>query len=499
VRGPSGLDVFFDRLRRLGVARASHGKIAGGVCAGLARRWGLDPAVVRAAVVILMLVGGLGLLAYLVALALLPDESGKIFTEEALRRGDGSSIFLLVVIAIMLAGELSDRWWVWAAVPLALLAWWVVRGAGSGRSVRQLGSEAKSRVAGAGETMRTWTTPTGAAVPADHCTPTRGAMPPPPAAAVPTALSLPAGTPSPWAGLPQDRPVDAPIPASTSAQSAPVQSAPTLAAPVQTAPHGMGPGRTWSPASAPPPHMVVRERRRAGGFPVLVTTLGLAAATYGVLGSLTGLDERVAHPRVFAVVGGLAVASLVLVVVALRGLRAPFTAFLVTSALVVSAAVCLTPAQISVLAGAGEREWQVSATGATGAAEDYALGFGSATLDLTKVPAQAKAYPVKVSLGFGELVVIVPDGVSARVDLSLGVGEVSSERPGSTNASTSIASGSGVNRSYLIGTGEPNVVITASVGVGSVILRSSAAPTTALAAGSPAIPPAVTSTAGGTR
>ena len=40
------------------------------------------------------------------ALALLPDENGRIFTEEALRRGDGSAIFLLVVIGILLAGEL---------------------------------------------------------------------------------------------------------------------------------------------------------------------------------------------------------------------------------------------------------------------------------------------------------------------------------------------------------------------------------------------------------
>lgn len=184
--GPTGLDLFFDRLRRLGVARASNGKMAGGVCAGLARRWGVAPIAVRAVVVILMAFGGLGLLAYLVALALLPDENGRIFTEEALRRGDGSAIFLLVVIGIMLAGELSDRWWVWAAIPLALGAWWVVRGTAAGKTPRQLGSEAKDRATDAASTVRSWTTTPGAA-------PT----PPPPA---PPAAS------SPWATLPQDRP-----------------------------------------------------------------------------------------------------------------------------------------------------------------------------------------------------------------------------------------------------------------------------------------------------
>ena len=58
--GPSGIDVFFERLRRLGVARATQGKVAGGVCAGLARRWNIDPLVARLVFVVLTVFGGFG-------------------------------------------------------------------------------------------------------------------------------------------------------------------------------------------------------------------------------------------------------------------------------------------------------------------------------------------------------------------------------------------------------------------------------------------------------
>ena len=159
--GPSGIDVFFERLRRLGVARATQGKVAGGVCAGLARRWNIDPLVARLVFVVLTVFGGFGLLAYLVALAMLPDEKGTIFAEEALRRRHGGAIFLVFIIAVMTVREFFDRWWVWLAIPLALAAWWIVRGAAAGKSPRQLGSEAKTHAAEAADAVRGW----GAATP----------------------------------------------------------------------------------------------------------------------------------------------------------------------------------------------------------------------------------------------------------------------------------------------------------------------------------------------
>jgi phage shock protein C len=49
-------------------------RILGGVCGGLARYFGLDPTVVRLAFVFLAVAGGGGILIYLVALVLMPEE-----------------------------------------------------------------------------------------------------------------------------------------------------------------------------------------------------------------------------------------------------------------------------------------------------------------------------------------------------------------------------------------------------------------------------------------
>ena len=60
---------------RSGVRRSRTGAVLGGVCAGVARSAGLDPLLLRIAVVaVTLLTGGAGLLAYLVAWVLIPRE-----------------------------------------------------------------------------------------------------------------------------------------------------------------------------------------------------------------------------------------------------------------------------------------------------------------------------------------------------------------------------------------------------------------------------------------
>ncbi|MBI5027727.1 MAG: PspC domain-containing protein, partial [Actinobacteria bacterium] len=46
------------------ISRPRDGAMLGGVCAGLARRWQLDPNLLRIALVVLSVFGGLGLVAY---------------------------------------------------------------------------------------------------------------------------------------------------------------------------------------------------------------------------------------------------------------------------------------------------------------------------------------------------------------------------------------------------------------------------------------------------
>lgn len=54
--------------------RAATGAVLGGVCAGLARRWQVDPTVLRIAMVLLALIGGIGVAFYVGAVLLIPKD-----------------------------------------------------------------------------------------------------------------------------------------------------------------------------------------------------------------------------------------------------------------------------------------------------------------------------------------------------------------------------------------------------------------------------------------
>jgi len=54
--------------------RDQHDRVIGGVCAGLGRYLGIDPVLVRIVFVVLAVAGGSGVLAYLLAWVLIPEE-----------------------------------------------------------------------------------------------------------------------------------------------------------------------------------------------------------------------------------------------------------------------------------------------------------------------------------------------------------------------------------------------------------------------------------------
>ena len=56
--------------------RAREGRLVAGVCAGLAAYFGVDPTLVRLAFVLVTLFGGLGVLFYLCAWIVIPEEGG---------------------------------------------------------------------------------------------------------------------------------------------------------------------------------------------------------------------------------------------------------------------------------------------------------------------------------------------------------------------------------------------------------------------------------------
>ncbi|WP_347350684.1 PspC domain-containing protein [Intrasporangium sp.] len=92
-------DRFFAWLRRQPMRRDSTDRWVGGVCSAVAARLGVSATAVRVVTVVLALLAGFGVLAYLTAWLLLPDRADRILGEEALRTGRGGPLVLLAVVS----------------------------------------------------------------------------------------------------------------------------------------------------------------------------------------------------------------------------------------------------------------------------------------------------------------------------------------------------------------------------------------------------------------
>jgi phage shock protein PspC (stress-responsive transcriptional regulator) len=120
--------------------RSRSDRVVGGVCAGLGRYFNVDPIIFRIGAVVLAVIGGAGLLAYLAALLLIPSEDSPNAVGAPPSRNRwlaivGVVVLLCITWPILLGGGL-----VLAAIllPLAILVaagvlvWWFVSGEGPG-------------------------------------------------------------------------------------------------------------------------------------------------------------------------------------------------------------------------------------------------------------------------------------------------------------------------------------------------------------------------------
>ena len=107
---------FFDGIRSLGIVRPDHDRWAAGVAAGLARRWNVDPAVVRIAFVVLSFFGGLGVALYGLGWLLLPHPDGRIHAQQVLT-GTVTAGFLGAVLLLLTTTHVQGP-----LLPLALVA-----------------------------------------------------------------------------------------------------------------------------------------------------------------------------------------------------------------------------------------------------------------------------------------------------------------------------------------------------------------------------------------
>lgn len=127
-RGPANLGLF----------RSSDNRVFAGVAGGLGERLGVDPALVRAALVVLALAGGTGVVVYLVAYALAaePPSPGTASASRHLRREPTSTstkAFGLIVFGALLILRDLGLWFgdplVWP-IALAAVGWAVIWGRG---------------------------------------------------------------------------------------------------------------------------------------------------------------------------------------------------------------------------------------------------------------------------------------------------------------------------------------------------------------------------------
>ena len=454
----STLDDLFGRLRSSGFHRDTDRRWFGGVCAGIAGRYGVDPLLVRAAAVILAFAGGVGITVYLALWLLLPDLHGDLLLERALRRGDVGPVLLVIVTAFVIIGGLvsiGQGGWsgpLWVLLPVALIAWFVIdRGRGQSGSWAQAPAPPPGPAPLEGPATGHGTDPSRVVEPsAPEADPTP---------AEPTGTAAQAAVPP------------TPPPGGT-AMSAPTSSyAPTPARPAPnpythpTSPYGTTPPPVPPRPVAPPPPPGPR-RRRPSGF-VGLMSLGLALALFG---AGVALDGPLGFPGIPAVLGfalALVGVSVVALTLGLRGRAGGFTSFL---AILLGFLLLTTAAasRIPVTDGFGERTW---APVASSTPTSYDLGAGDATLDLNRLVGSDRGEPQEVSvhLGAGDLTVVVPDGLDARIDAHVGLGNI---RLDDGTGPPTERSGNNRSLSTTVGNGaSPDVVVTADVGLGQITIQ----------------------------
>ena len=431
-----GLDGFYTALRRPGIVRGRDGRWFAGVATGVARWLGVDPLVVRAGFILFSIFFGMGVALYLVLWLLMPDEQGEIRVERALKHGEGSSIFLLVVTAISVLG--GGPWWggdtqgfrFFGFVLLVVGAWWFLTRTDTGRDLM---------------TQAPWKSSGNRPAPAATGAPVDPYASADPAASGPSA------------------PVATPPPAYGSTGNAAANAGATLATP------------------RPPAPTPVRQRTPSIGFAAGLLVLGLSITT-GVLLSLVadGADWPGNHVAI-GIASGVGMLGLAIVVAGIAGRRSGLGFFAVVG-VIAAAVTTAAPAGLSYPWQVGERAYAVSSLTP---APSYDLGLGDMRVDLTRADYKGTsgADTVRATVGAGQLTIVVPDGVPVTVNAKARAGAL--KATGSNEGSLNLESGNpglqagGISweRSVHYGptTGPDEIVVDAEVGLGEIrVLTGSA-------------------------
>lgn len=414
-----GLDGFYDALRRPGITRANDGRWFAGVSAGIARRLGVDPLVIRAAFILFSLFFGMGVTLYLVLWLLLPDEQGQISLERALKHGEGGSIFLLVVtvIAFLGGGPWGDGSWqglrLGGLVLVGAGVWWWLTQTDSGRDLMA---------------TKPW----------------RSSAPSP-------TSSTSQAQPPHWPHSPE---------AHRSTGNAAAAAGATLHTPEALSP--------LPPAPAPTPPSPSTSAIGLGGG---LLVLGLACVTGAAITFYASDESWSGNPVAVGIAAGVALLGLTAVIAGLAGRRTGWISPFMWLGMIAAVVLTWLPAGLVHPFSVGERVHTVAVLDAD---NSYDLAVGQLTVDLSAAPyaeTPTRPDPVSAALGIGELNLVIPDGVRVTVHASGRAGELVAE---GANEGTSTGEfrrdGTGWSETLTWGspTAAEEIVVDAEVGLGVI-------------------------------
>ncbi|MCL3859916.1 PspC domain-containing protein [Actinotalea sp. K2] len=404
---PSGMDSFFDGIRRAGLVRSDE-RWVGGVAGGIALRLGVDVVVVRGLLAVTVLLGGLGLVVYGLGWALLPEQrDGRIHLQQ-LFRGD-FDIAVLGAFAVFATGlSLPDRW--------NLGMWW--GGSGNGwTALLWISAIALIVVLVVGASNRT---PSSGRPPGPTTTLPR--TPPPgayPGTGAPTYASaaphrpegptttMPPTAPYPTQGAPTPPVHPGPPPAYTSAQP-PHQPpyGPTGPVTQLPKPSAGGPGSGVVGVIAALSLLTLAGllyAERIGEFdgPVLLTAGAVAVILAGLGIIISGLRGRTSGP-----LGGLSVLAILVLLPVAAVTNNNWSNWSWNDYSTTFGDLTHTPREVD------EAE------------RGYSLGAGEARIDLTELPLDGTTIEVPISVGAGEVTVIVPRDGAFTAEVEIFAGEL---------------------------------------------------------------------------
>jgi phage shock protein PspC (stress-responsive transcriptional regulator) len=169
-------------------------------------------------------------------------------------------------------------------------------------------------------------------------------------------------------------------------------------------------------ASATGALSALRSRRRRR-YPVFLPTLGVLLTAGGVLGILDATDA-VAVDWVLALAGSVVLIGLVVAVGAFVGRTG---ALAVIGLVLAAATIAAVTVELPLRGPIGERT--ARPLGAAALDDEYELSIGALTVDLRELELPSGTTRVQASVGIGELVVRVPDGVRVEAHAEVTAGE----------------------------------------------------------------------------